>query len=248
MRLTPLDIKKQEFKKSLRGYDSIEVEAFLEMISEEYESLIRERNHLSDEVLKLKTQLKDYQQVERSFKESLMKAQQTVEQQRDNAKHEAELILREAELKAEKLLEGTKIQLTEMKDELMLVKSQKDSFAKRLKHLLESQIEMISVLEIDDIGLNRLVEKIETPQMTSTSKKNVLTNELEFTAVEEDDDENELIASDRKKTLDYQYAQTDLPIAPEIQEQENSELHPTQNSKRIRINKRRVKLSDQFII
>lgn len=159
MKLTPLDIKKQEFRKVMRGYDQIEVETFLEMVSDEFETLIKEKNHLSDEVLKLKTQLKDYQEVEKTFKESLMSAQETINQSRDNSKREASLIIKEAELKAEKILEDTKIRLIEMKNELMLIKSQKDSFARRLRHLLESQLELIGVLELDDLGLGKL-EKI----------------------------------------------------------------------------------------
>ena len=69
MKITPLDIKKQEFKKIMRGFDPIEVETFLEMVAEEFEALIKDKNNLSDEVLKLKTQLQDYQEVEKTFKE-----------------------------------------------------------------------------------------------------------------------------------------------------------------------------------
>ncbi|MBN2012473.1 DivIVA domain-containing protein [candidate division KSB1 bacterium] len=155
MKITPLDIKKQDFKKVLRGLDPIEVETFLEMVSEEFESLIREKNTLSDEVLKLKTQLKDYQEVEKTFKESLMSAQQTINQSRENSQKEANLIIREAEIQAEKILEDTKIQLIEMKNELMVIRAQKDSFAKRLRHLFESQLELLGVLELDDLSIGR---------------------------------------------------------------------------------------------
>ncbi len=152
MKLTPLDIKKQVFKKIFRGYDPIEIETFLEMVAEEFEALIKERNGLSDEVLKLKTQLRDYQEVEKTFKESLMNAQQTINQSRENSKRESDLIIKEAEVRAEKIIENAKMQLIEMKNELMVIKAQKDSFAKRLRHLLESQLELLSVLEIDDLG------------------------------------------------------------------------------------------------
>lgn len=152
MKLTPLDIKKQVFKKVMRGYDPIEIETFLEMVAEEFEAIIKEKNGLSDEVLKLKTQLKDYQEVEKTFKESLMNAQQTINQSRENSKRESDLIIKEAEVRAEKIIENAKMQLIEMKNELMVIKAQKDSFAKRLKHLLESQLELLSVLEIDDLG------------------------------------------------------------------------------------------------
>ena len=152
LKITPLDIKKQTFKKVIRGFDPIEVETFLEMISEEFEYLIKEKNNLSDDVLKLKTQLQDYQEVEKTFKESLMNAQQTMNQSRENSKREATLIIKEAEIRAEKTIEIAKKQLIDMKNELMIIKAQKDSFAKRLGHLLESQLELLKVLEIDDIG------------------------------------------------------------------------------------------------
>ena len=152
LKITPLDIKKQVFKKVMRGFDPIEVETFLEMVSEEFESLIKEKNELSDDVLRLKTQLRDYQEVEKTFKESLMNAQQTMNQSRENSKRESTLIIKEAEIRAEKIIEGAKIQLADMKNELMVIKAQKDSFAKRLRHLLESQLELLKVLEIDDSG------------------------------------------------------------------------------------------------
>lgn len=155
MKITPLDIKKQVFKKVLRGYDPIEVETFLEMVADEFEQLIRDKNTLSDDVLKLRTQLRDYQEVEKTFKESLMNAQQTMNQSRENSKREAALIIKEAEVKAEKIIETARKQLADMKNELMVIKAQKDSFAKRLRHLLESQIELLKVLEMDDVGFEK---------------------------------------------------------------------------------------------
>ncbi len=79
MKLTPLDIRKQEFKRVLRGLDPDEVEAFLGMMADEFEMLIREKNQLNDELIKLRTQLQDYQQVESTLRDTLVKAQNTVE-------------------------------------------------------------------------------------------------------------------------------------------------------------------------
>ncbi len=172
MKITPLDIKKQTFRKMMRGFDPVEVETFLEMVAEEFELLIKERNGLSDEVLKLKTQLRDYQEVEKTFKESLMNAQQTMNQSRENSKREATLIIKEAEVKAEKTLENAKSQLSEMKNELMVVKAQKDSFAKRLRHLLESQIELLKVLEIDDLGFENMKSRPKQPAATGNPGQN----------------------------------------------------------------------------
>ncbi len=150
MRLTPLDIKKQEFKNAFRGYDSLEVETFLEMVANEYEELLNERNQLKNDTLILQTQLKDYQQVEQTLKQTLVNAQESVNKSRVNTEKEANLTLYEAELKAEKIIEKARRELEKIKNELILVRSQKETFTNRLKHLLESQIELIEVLKIDD--------------------------------------------------------------------------------------------------
>lgn len=179
LKLTPLDIKKQVFKKVMRGFDPVEVETFLEMVSEEFESLIKQKNNLSDDVLKLKTQLQDYQEVEKTFKESLMNAQQTMNQSRENSKRESTLIIKEAEVRAEKILENAKKQLNDMKNELMIIKAQKDSFAKRLRHLLESQLELLKVLEIDDIGFVNKKDRTRTKGVASLGTESLSNPALE---------------------------------------------------------------------
>ena len=160
MKLTPLEIKKQKFKSKVRGFDPAEVETFLEMVSDEYESVLNERNHLSEEVTKLRTQLRDYQQVEKTLQDTLMNAQETVSQSRENSKREAKIVIREAELKAERILDEAREKLDRMRNELTILKSQKESFGKRLKHLLESQIELIKVLEEDDQELPEILKNL----------------------------------------------------------------------------------------
>ena len=152
MKLTPLDIKKQEFKKGIRGYDPIEVEAFLEVVADEFEAIVREKNQLADEVLKLRTQLKDYRQVENSLKETLVNAQENLNSSRENSKKEADLIIRDAELQAEKIVDESRMKLEKLKNDIVLIRAQKESFARRLRHLLESQMELIGVLELEDVG------------------------------------------------------------------------------------------------
>ena len=146
----------------MRGLDPIEVETFLEMVADEYEIVLNERNQLSDEVKKLKTQLDDYQQVERTLQETLMNAQENINQSRENSKREAQIVLRESELKAEKVLDDAREKLESMKNDLKILRAQKESLAKRLRHLLESQIELIKVLEIDDVGLEDKMPAFDT--------------------------------------------------------------------------------------
>lgn len=180
MRLTPLDIKKQEFKKAFRGLDTIEVETFLEMVADEYENLIREKNELADEILKLKTQLGDYQEVEKTLKETLMHAQQNISDSRENSRREAEMIIRDADYTAEKIIEDAKLKLAEIKNELVIVKAQKDSFARRLRHLLISQLDLIEVLELDDLGFDKLQDT--RSKRRKAPKKNQ--EEIEFEGID----------------------------------------------------------------
>lgn len=168
MRLTPLDIRKQEFKRSMRGFDPDEVNTFLEMVAEEFNELLSERNRMNDELIRLRTQLHDYQEIERTLKQALKNTQDTAQQSFETSKRAAEMTLREAELEAERTLRDSRLKLQELKNELMIVKAQKDSFARRLRHLLESQLELIGVLEMDDLGFG----EPDSPSMAAPAKHN----------------------------------------------------------------------------
>ena len=141
MKLTPLDIKKQEFKRIMRGFDTLEVETFLEMVANEYEALLNEKDQLKSEALRLRTQVKDYQQVEQTLKETLMNAQESISRTRVNTEKEAGLIIHEAELRAEKILDQARNKVEKIKNDITLLRVQNESFINRLRHLLESQIE-----------------------------------------------------------------------------------------------------------
>jgi len=150
LKITPLEIRKHEFKRSFRGFDPIEVETFLEMIADIYENLLNEKNKLTEERIRLDTELANYQKVEKTLQETLLNLQENKTQSRENSKREADLITNEAKVEAEKLIEKARREVSSLKEEIMVLKTQKYSFATRLKYLLHSQIELIKVLELDD--------------------------------------------------------------------------------------------------
>ena len=179
MRLSPLDIRKHEFQRTMRGYDRDEVDAFMDKVAEDFESLLAEVDRLNKEVLQTKTQLHDYQEIERTLKHALKSAEVSVQQTIENARRQAEITLREADVQADKTLYDAKTKLAELKNELLLVRAQKDSFARRLRHLLESQLELIGVLEMDDLGFGepetppasaRAAERNAPPPTQATSR------------------------------------------------------------------------------
>ena len=155
---------------------------FSEMIANNFEEVIREKNHLADEVIRLQTQLKDYQNVEKTLQATLVSAQESMKESKENSSREAEIVVKESELKAEKILEDAKLKLAEMKNELVLIKAQKDSFARRLRHLLESQLDLIEVLELDDLGFEK-----HTPRKGKIMEhRRASDDRVEFKAIDDD--------------------------------------------------------------
>ncbi|MBN1464233.1 DivIVA domain-containing protein [candidate division KSB1 bacterium] len=176
MKLSPLDVRKQEFKRTMRGFDPEEVEAFLVMVADELEFHIREKNQLNDELIKLRTQLKDYQRVESTLRDTLVRAQSTVEDSRMNSRREAEIIIHEAEIQADNIVKESREELLSIRHEISLLRAQKDAIAKRLRHMLESQLEMLEVMEIEDFKHfeGKRAEKMDhSPQPQQATKRGV---------------------------------------------------------------------------
>ncbi|HWP81449.1 MAG TPA: DivIVA domain-containing protein [Bacteroidota bacterium] len=150
MKITPLEIKRQQFKKTMRGYDPVEVDTFLDMISNELEDIIRRNKELNDRVLELETQLRDYKNMEKTLQQTLMQAQEASGKSIENSRKEAQLIIQEAELKASQIVEKARADFGRVKEEIASLKARKESILSRLKVLLSSEIELIRALEIDD--------------------------------------------------------------------------------------------------
>ncbi len=150
MRLTPLDIRKQVFKKVMRGYDPVEIETFIDMMANEFETLLKEQRDLRDKVVELDTQLKDYRQIEKSLQQTLLQAQEATGRTYESARREGELVIREAEMKAAKVLEQANGDLARMNNEIIQLQGRKESLVGRLRVLLSSELDLLKTLEIGE--------------------------------------------------------------------------------------------------
>lgn len=104
MRLTPIEIRQQRFRSRLRGYDPAEVETFVEAVVTDFEDVVRENAMLRREIERSSRELDAYRGRERNIQETLTTAQGVVEQLKHTAIKEAEVMIGEAEVRAEKLL------------------------------------------------------------------------------------------------------------------------------------------------
>jgi cell division initiation protein len=152
MKITPLEVKHQKFKKVMRGYDNIEVETFLEMVSNELEDLIRENRELKDKIIEQDTKLIDYKNMEKTLQQTLMQAQETSGKSIENSKREAEIIIKESEIKASQIVEKARLDFARVKEEISQLKARKESVMGKLKVLLSSELNLIRALEIDEDG------------------------------------------------------------------------------------------------
>jgi len=103
MELSPLEIPQREFGKKLRGLDPEEVHAFLEQIAEEMTRLVQENTERAAQIQRLEAQVRANQEREDSLRNTLVTAQKMTDEIKTNATREAELVLKDAELKAERL-------------------------------------------------------------------------------------------------------------------------------------------------
>jgi len=192
LKLTPLEIKKQEFRKALRGYDPIEVQTFLEMVAEEYEKNLEENKSLSRRLIELETKLQDYQETEKTLQETLVNVQEVKKQSEESSKRQADLIVKEAELKALEIMENARKQARQMRDEVSWLKSQKESFINRLRHILISQIELLSVMEIDDAipeEAKKILKNVKSRKINEISESQKMNRDAESGKKGEEGDE-----------------------------------------------------------
>jgi len=103
--LTPLDIRKQEFRRALRGYEHAGVEDFRVRVADALERVIRERSVLEERVAALTEQLRVFREREKAMNEALVAAQQLRAETRAAAEREAQVIRREAEAEAQRILD-----------------------------------------------------------------------------------------------------------------------------------------------
>lgn len=147
MKISPLDIRKQEFKKVMRGYDPVEVETFMEMLANEFESLLKEQNDMRGKLIEFETQLKDYKQIEKTLQQTFLQAQETTGKTYEAARRDAELIIKEAEMKASQIVGHANGEIGKLTNEIMQLRARKDSLLGRLRVLLSSELDLIKALE-----------------------------------------------------------------------------------------------------
>lgn len=145
MRYTPLDIQQQQFKTKFRGYDQQEVHDFLEQLADSFESLLAENEKLREKKDRLKREGEGYRKREETFKRVMLNSQKVMEQMKENARKSAELIIAEAEVNAEKLLNGAHNRLSQLHEDIAELKRQRMQIELRIRSILEAHTKLLEI-------------------------------------------------------------------------------------------------------
>lgn len=170
MPLTPLDIHNKEFSRGFRGYKEAEVDDFLDEVVREFEEALAQVAQLKERVAELDEKLSQYRALEETLREALIIAQRTAEEVKEAARKEAELTVREAELKGTQIIGESEQRVKRLNAEYDDLKRQIHVLRARLKGMVHAHLDLVD-RQIEDLDR----EPVRTAQPAE--------------AMDEDDDE-----------------------------------------------------------
>jgi cell division initiation protein len=161
MILSSKDIKKRDFKKSLRGFDTDEVEAFLETVSSHYEKLLVENRNQADKIKSLLQDIDIYKENELNLQKAIIKSQDLGEEIVANAKKKSDNIIREAELDSRTIRQELENEILGKRQELEEIKQKNEKTFDDLRNFLQDKVS-----ELDEFFKNRKILNMELSPAT----------------------------------------------------------------------------------
>jgi cell division initiation protein len=153
IKLTPLDIHHKEFRNSLRGYNPEEVDEFLDQVADEVERLFKENIDLSGKLEAAEAKVASYAEMERTLQNTMLAAQTSAEDIQSRAQGEADLLVRDAELKSKEMVQDALAERQRSQQELAKLRRVKDDFRARFRQQLETYLD--DVAEPEDVEEGR---------------------------------------------------------------------------------------------
>jgi len=140
MKLTPLDIRHKEFKRAMRGYADVEVDEFLDEVADEFERVFKENIDLRDRLEVLEDQVAGYKRIEETLQKTLISAQASADELKQNSTREAQLIVHEAELQARQLVNEAYNERQGVEQATARLRSAEQDFRFKFRQLLQGYL------------------------------------------------------------------------------------------------------------
>jgi len=156
-RLTPLDVRTQEFMRTVRGYDRGQVDQFKLQVAEELERLVRDRMQAEERLKSAQEQLRGYRERERAMNEALIAAQQLRADSREQSEREADLVMKEARAEAQRIVQQAQHDEVTVRERAEAAARQFTAYLAGFRGLLQRQLAELEVLE----GHNRTIVELQ---------------------------------------------------------------------------------------
>jgi cell division initiation protein len=150
LRLSPLDIQNHRFSSRMRGIDREEVETFLQLVAEDYEELLRERDALRDRTESLEIRIEDLTATEKALQDTLVTAQQLSEDLKRTAMREGEVKVAEAEVQAERVLQAAHKRAARLTEDIRELRALRSRLGESLRTSIETHLALIDTLTLDE--------------------------------------------------------------------------------------------------
>jgi len=141
--LTPLDIETTVFRRSMRGYDRVEVQEFVTRVAADYEFLYKENMDLKEQLQAMDEKIAQYIRLEDSMRNALMLAQQTAEEVKASAQKQSELMVREGEAKVEQIRARMRDEINTELRRLSELRQRGEQARAQLRAVLTSHLELL---------------------------------------------------------------------------------------------------------
>lgn len=158
MNITPLDIRKQEFRRKLRGFDPEEVKGFLDRVATALEEANAAVSAFEERLQESESRLGHYRLIEQNLQDAAVTVQKSLDETKRLAEKEAELIVREAHTRAEREAQSLQERLGSLQDDIASLETQRANFLVRLKAVVRSQGDLLESMEQDARVGNRFPE------------------------------------------------------------------------------------------
>ena len=145
MKLTPLDIQQQQFKVRFRGFDVREVDRFLEKAADAFSELQDAAKRQEEEIRRLKLEKQGYKEREETFKRAMLNSQKVLEQMKENARKSAEIIIADAEVKAEKILNRSHGRLSQLHEDIAELKRQRIQIEVQIRAIIDAHTKLLDI-------------------------------------------------------------------------------------------------------
>lgn len=160
--IMPIDIDKKEFNRDKRGYNSREVDEFLDLIAVDYEKVLNDNRSMAHKIKSLEKQLQEAQKSDTAMLETLETAKKLMADISASAERRAELMMRDAELESENMILDAKMTVKKLNEEHLTLINKVERLRANYKTMLVTELEK---LEHDEYDLLKDIDRSDLPEL-----------------------------------------------------------------------------------